>query len=133
MSTLMKRVLIVEDEPLVAFDLADTIAGAGYAVVGPAASVAEALRIIAREGCDAAVLDINLAGQSSEPVAAALAARGTRFIGLSGYTMKQAASFLKNAPMLSKPVSTADLLRAIARLVHKGERDPLQSTEDITG
>jgi CheY-like chemotaxis protein len=80
-----RRVLVVEDEMIVAWLLQDMLADLGCAVVGPAARVAQALAMIDAEAIDAAVLDVNLNGQKSYPVADALAARGVPFVFSTGY------------------------------------------------
>jgi DNA-binding response OmpR family regulator len=59
---------------------------AGFDVVGPAGIVAEALKLVSTEGCDAAILDVNLGGGTSAPIADELRERGTPFLVLSGYT-----------------------------------------------
>lgn len=71
-----RRVLIVEDEPFIAFDLADAIESAGGAVVGPAMSVREALALVESGQVEAAILDVNLPDGDAGPVIAALAAKG---------------------------------------------------------
>src|SRR3712207_360310 len=71
-----RRVLIVEDEPFIAFDLADAIENAGGVVLGPAMTVREALQLIADDGVEAAILDVNLPDGDIGPVIAALAAKG---------------------------------------------------------
>ena len=73
-----RRVLVVEDEALVAMLVEDALLDAGAAVVGPAATVTEALSLLTKETPDVAVLDLNLAGETSTPVADALALRGPR-------------------------------------------------------
>ena len=65
------RVLVVEDEAIVAIDIADQLTEAGFLVVGPAPSVAKALKLIEDVGCDVAVLDVNLQGRNRR-------ARGSR-------------------------------------------------------
>ena len=69
-------VLIVEDEPFIAFDLADAIERAGGIVIGPAMTVREALALIANGGVEAAILDVNLPDGDVGPVIAALADEG---------------------------------------------------------
>jgi len=71
-----KRILVVEDEVMVAWLLEDMLGTLGCAVVGPAARINQALAMIGAEVIDAAVLDVNLNGEKSYPVADALAARG---------------------------------------------------------
>jgi CheY-like chemotaxis protein len=70
------RVLVVEDEALVAFQLEDMLAELGCAVIGPASRVGQALDLLGRERVDAAVLDVNVAGELVYPVADALTAQG---------------------------------------------------------
>ena len=66
------RVLIVEDEPFIAFDIADAISLAGGVPIGPAATVSQALALIAADGIDAAILDVNLPDGHVGPVIDAL-------------------------------------------------------------
>jgi DNA-binding response OmpR family regulator len=110
------RVLIVEDEYLIALDAADTLERAGLKVVGIAGSVKKALKLLAESGCDAALLDANLDGDSAEPVATALHQRGIPFLVVTGYTMEQRLGALAKAPFLSKPYMAADLTAAVLAL-----------------
>jgi CheY-like chemotaxis protein len=80
-----RRVLLVEDEPIVAWLLKDMLVDLGLMVVGPAASVNQALAMIDAESIDMAVLDVNLKGQMSYPIADALVARGVPFVFSTGY------------------------------------------------
>ena len=114
----MMRVLLVEDEALLAIDLADLLTEAGFEVIGPAMRAAEALALIASSGCDAAVLDVHLGDETSEPVAIELTRLGVPFIVLSGYNSDQHPPAFKGAPMLLKPVRFEKLateLRQLAR------------------
>ena len=81
-----RRVLVMEDEMLVAWALEDMLADLGCIVVGPAARVDKALALLHAEAVDLAMLDVNLNGQRSYPVADALAAKGVPFVFLTGYT-----------------------------------------------
>jgi PAS domain S-box-containing protein len=108
------HILVVEDEALVALDISQALTHAGFDVVGPANSVAHALELIRHTGCDAAVLDINLGGETSEPVARELTDRGTAFVTLSGYSQEQRASAFERAAALAKPLQR-DLLVAELR------------------
>ena len=105
-----KRVLVVEDDALLGLDIADQLTDAGLEVVGPASSVASAMRLIAEKGCDVALLDVNLGNETAEPVARALRAKGTPFAILSGYSSQQHPQGFQDAPMLSKPVRPEALL-----------------------
>lgn len=109
------RVLLVEDELLVAMDLELTLQERGYEVAGPAATVADALRHV-RDGVDAAVLDINLEGEESLPVGEALLAQGTPFVFLTGYADRELPGALQHAPRLTKPVRPSALFDALERV-----------------
>jgi CheY-like chemotaxis protein len=98
------RILIVEDETLVAIEIAQVLNGAGFDVVGPVRSVCAALELLERSGCDAAVLDINLGTETSEPVALALRKHGTPFVTMSGYARDQYPPAYKGGLALTKPV-----------------------------
>jgi DNA-binding response OmpR family regulator len=106
------RVLVVEDEFFIALDIGQQLAEAGFEVVGPAPSVAKALRLVAEPGCDAAILDINLGGETSEPVAQKLRESDTPFIVLSGYSTDSLPWF-GGATVLSKPLRMDDLVAAL--------------------
>jgi CheY-like chemotaxis protein len=80
-----KRILIVEDEMLVALLIEDFLADLGCSTVGPCGSVAMALDAIRTEAFDLAVLDVNLGGEKVYPVAELLAERQIPFLFLSGY------------------------------------------------
>jgi CheY-like chemotaxis protein len=80
-----RKVLLAEDEMLVAWLFVDMLDDLGRAIVGPASSVDQALAMIDTEAIDVAVLDVNLNGQMSYPIAEALAGRGVPFIFSTGY------------------------------------------------
>ena len=109
------RVLIVEDEALLAIDIAVHLTNAGFSVVGPAASVAKALKLIEEDGCDIAILDVNLRGENSEPIARHLNIRGTPFVFLSGISQEQQPDWMEGALLLPKPVRPAILMAALHR------------------
>jgi DNA-binding response OmpR family regulator len=97
------RILVVEDEVLIALDLAAQLSDAGFDVVGPAGSVAKALTLLNGHGCDAAVLDVNLGKETAEAVAVVLRERGTPFVVLSGNSREHQAAVFQDAPFFSKP------------------------------
>jgi CheY-like chemotaxis protein len=111
-----KRILVVEDDALVAADIADLLCTANYEVVGPAGVVADALHLVKTEGCDAAILDINLGKTTSEPIASALRDREIPFMVLSGYAAHQQPAVFDGVPRLTKPVDTSLLLNSLAQL-----------------
>jgi DNA-binding NarL/FixJ family response regulator len=108
------RILIVEDEPLVAIDIASILKNFGYQVVGPAGTAAAALSLLASEGCDAAILDIRLGQETSQDVALELAHGGIPFVILSAYSAKEA-NFPSDAPALTKPLQARKLLAELQR------------------
>lgn len=110
-----RRILVVEDEPLIALDFSQTLSEAGYEVIGPANSVARALALLAQLGCDAAVLDVNLGTESSEPIARELIKLGKPFVTTSGYSREQQPQIMQTAPRLGKPVSSEMLISEIER------------------
>lgn len=79
------RVLLVEDEYVIAQMAADMLAELGASVVGPAGRLAEGMRLAEIEALDAAVLDVNLRGERVDPVAEVLAGRGIPFVLATGY------------------------------------------------
>lgn len=109
------RVLVVEDEFMIGLDIGQQLASAGFEVVGPATSVAKALRLVAQQGCDVAVLDVNLNGETCEPVAEKLRASGKPFVLLTGYSPDVLQSSFRDMTILRKPPCTADLLAAVHR------------------
>jgi DNA-binding response OmpR family regulator len=111
------KILIVEDEAVVALEIESTLRRAGFAISGCAASVGKALDVLAAEGCDIAVLDANLRGESVEPVAAALQRRGTPFFFVSGYGRVHLPERFLDAPLLSKPFEPAELIRRVRQLL----------------
>ncbi len=110
-----RRILVVEDEALVAMLVEDALTDAGFAVLGPARSVAQALEMLRGAAPDAAVLDLNLGGENSLAVAEALAARGIPFVVATGYGAAGLPAHLRHIPVLPKPYDPADLTVAIAR------------------
>ena len=83
------RILIVEDEPVIAITLEEVLIDAGFAIAGVAGKLDKALALVESGGCDAAIVDANLAGVSASPVAISLAARGLPYIVMSGYSPDQ--------------------------------------------
>ena len=112
-------VLVVEDEALIALHLEFILKRHGWRVLGPAASVGQALRLLdAGELPDVAVLDVNLQGEPVVPVADALRMRGVPFVLASAYHVPaQAAAALAGAPNIGKPTGERRLLAALARAV----------------
>jgi PAS domain S-box-containing protein len=110
-------VLVVEDEPIVALEIAQVLDAAGFDVAGPVGSTPAALQLLKHGGCDAAVLDINLGGETSEAVALELLRRGTPFVILSGYSRDQYPPAFRNAPALMKPLRPEHLVAELKRCI----------------
>lgn len=108
------KILLVEDEALIAMDIADTLSEAGHEVVGPAATVSQARRLIA-ENVDLqfALLDVNLRGEPAYPVADMLNERGVAFVFTSGYGRTGLDAKYALHAILPKPISKSALLRAL--------------------
>ena len=108
------RILLVEDDAFLAFDLAQQLERAGFGVVGPASSSARALALLAETSCEAAILDVHLGhGDTSEPVAHELVARGIPFVTVTGYSQEQRPPAFAGSLVLPKPVRFADVLAAL--------------------
>lgn len=113
-----RRILLIEDEVMIAWALEDMLTGLGCAVVGPAASVQQALTMISTEAIDAAVLDVNLNGEKSYPVADALAARGVPFVFSTGYNKNNLQDGYLGFPILQKPFERSKLGGALVKLLN---------------
>ena len=107
------RVLVVEDEFLVALLLEDQLERLGCRIEATAASLQEAMAAAAVDGFDVAVLDVNLNGEKSFPVAAALKARGTPFLFATGFGVAGIDPAFAGAPVLQKPYTEVQLRAAL--------------------
>lgn len=110
------RVLIVEDDYIIAAEAASHLREAGCVVVGMAASVKRALKLLDAASCDAAILDFNLGQETSEPIAAELVKRQVPFIVVSGYTDGQIGGSIGAAAHLTKPCRPETLVAAVLAL-----------------
>lgn len=107
------RVLIVEDEFLVAIQLEDTLSALGCDVLEPAHSMDEAEKAVAESEFDVAVLDINIAGKAIYPIAEVLGARGIPFVFTTGYSREHIEEAWREAPTLRKPYLALELRRVL--------------------
>lgn len=112
-----RRVLIVEDELLIALSIADILDEAGFETVGPAGTVREAVALAQSEALDAALLDIELAGLDVYPAAAILAARQIPFAFVSSRPRDQIKEAFAARPLLAKPFATTDIEALVAGLI----------------
>jgi len=109
-----RRVLLVEDEAMIAMLLEDMLGDLGCTVVGPAYALTSALALAAGESpIDVAILDINLAGRPVFEVADALRARRVPMIFSSGYGDRGLREVDRGAPVLGKPFRAGDLAAAL--------------------
>src|SRR5690349_6230290 len=114
-----RRVLLIEDEMMVAMLLKDILADLGFTVVGSAARVEHALALIEAAGAlDAAVLDINLNGQMSYPVADALVARRVPFLLATGYGRDSVVEWIPKFSVIAKAVSAIGIGRRTRETVN---------------
>jgi CheY-like chemotaxis protein len=110
------RVLLVEDEMMVALLLETVLIDLGHQVVGPVARLERGLEVVEREAIDLAVLDVNIDGREVYPIAAALEARDIPFIFTTGYGSDGLHPAYRNRPVLQKPYRSDDLKAAIGRV-----------------
>jgi CheY-like chemotaxis protein len=110
------RVLVVEDEMLVAMNIEDMLLDLGHEVAGLASRLEPALSLAAEGDFDLAMLDVNLASQPSFPVADVLIGRGIPFLFATGYGVKGIAEAYRHYPVLQKPFRARDLGDAIGRI-----------------
>jgi two-component SAPR family response regulator len=119
------RVLVVEDEFLLAMELEALLKRNGCEVLGPASTVEWALALIVHDRPDLALLDVNLKGLRATPVAAALRERGVPFVLITGYGSDQLSEpELRAPPRIEKPVDGRDLRRAVARALEAAAASP---------
>lgn len=108
-----KKVLLVEDELLVAMLIEDMLAEMGFEVIGPAARLERALTLARDQEFDVAVLDVNLASERSFPVADLLRQRGIPFVFATGYGAHGVHERFADVPVLQKPFEAHQLERTL--------------------
>jgi DNA-binding response OmpR family regulator len=104
-----RRILVVEDEFLIAMEVEDILRALGVEVVGPFGRLEPALGAVQKEVLDGAILDVRLDGETSEQVAAELVSRGVPVLLTTGYESEQLPPDLRNLPRLRKPFDERDL------------------------
>ena len=112
-----RRVLLVEDELVVAMLIELALQQAGWTVLGPAVRLAPAMKAAGSDAIDAAILDLDLAGENTRPVADALEARGIPFLFLTGYGADGLPADKPHWRALGKPFRLDALLGALSALV----------------
>ena len=114
-----KRVVIIEDEPLVAMDLESSLTAAGCEVVGTAGTLREARALCADAQCDAALVDVNLAGQPVDELATTLTKRNIPFAFVTGYGREALPQGFRDAVVLTKPFEQTGLVATVELLVYQ--------------
>src|SRR4029079_17136599 len=113
------KVLIVEDEWLLAEHYASILRDAGYSIVGPAPSLDEALGLLSGADVDVALVDINLRGTPSYPLAERLITQQVPFAFVTGYQPADLPPELARQPLVRKPARSAELLGVVQTLLKK--------------
>lgn len=114
-----KRVLVVEDEVIVAMQLEDLLLGFGCEVIGPASHLDQAHGLAETDALDAAVLDVNINGRSIRSVAERLAERGVPIVLATGYGQAGCVD-LPKGPVLQKPYRSRELASALRQAMAAG-------------
>jgi two-component system, response regulator PdtaR len=112
-------VLIVEDEALVALDLALVLRDLGCVVLGPAADSAQALALLRQQRPDAVLLDLGLRDGFALALVEALAAADVRYVLTTGYDCEQLEPALRHAPRLGKPFGQEELRQALLQVLDR--------------
>ena len=108
-----RRVLIVEDDVMIRMLIEDMLGDLGFVVAAEASKVREALAAVNSTAFDVAILDVNLSGETTGPVAEALAARGTPFVFATGYGEHGLPDQFRDRPLLKKPFQIESLKRML--------------------
>jgi CheY-like chemotaxis protein len=114
-----KRVLVVEDEPMIRLLLDDMLTELGYSMAAEAGRLDEALTVAKQAEFDIAILDVNLNGQPVTPVVDVLVERRVPFVFVSGYARLGIPEAHSKTPLLQKPFQAEGLARALASLAAK--------------
>ena len=118
------RILIVDDEPVIAMDLEYMLVEAGFIIAGVTGNLQRALSLVESGICDAAVLDANLNGLSAAPIAVALVARGLPFLVLSGYAPEQQHEALRAGRCLQKPADPVRVIKVLNQILSENKLRP---------
>jgi len=112
-----KRILIVEDEPLIGLELASIFESAGAVVIGPASSLTAARELLKNQAPDAALLDVNVSGERVDDLAATLVRASIPFAFLTGYGRDALPPAFRATPLIPKPFGADQALTGIAALL----------------
>ena len=113
-----RRILVVEDEAIIALSIADILTDAGGVVIGPASSASEALLLIENESVDCAVLDLHLGREEdASRIADWLAQANVPFIFVTGYSEHRILSRHASRPVILKPYEQQEIVAALTAMV----------------
>lgn len=121
-----RQVLVVDDEVVVAMDIAAALEAAGSSIVGPAYNIDQALQTIGAQHIDLAIVDANLKGRSAQPVAEALAQRRIPFILATGYGPESLPAGWSGSSYIAKPFTIESLVQALGELERREKPSALQ-------
>lgn len=114
MTSTPKKIFIVDDEALIAFEMADTLSDLGFEVVGPSMHLDDALAVAKEADFDVACLDVNLGrGKTSEPIAKVLGERGIPYVYITAYEASEIKFAQTTDTVIRKPVSIQQLEQAL--------------------
>jgi DNA-binding response OmpR family regulator len=111
------RILIVEDEWLIAEALQETLREAGYIVCGPVSRAKDAVALVGDGGIDGAVLDVSLRGENSFGIARLLVDKAIPFVFMTGYVTGDFPQDFRGRPLLNKPIDSEKLIASVERMV----------------
>jgi CheY-like chemotaxis protein len=112
----LRRILIVEDQLFLALSVATVLEDAGYEPVGPVSQLVTAIGIALKESLDAALLDVDLEGQSAQPIAEILTRRGIPFAVVTSYDRARLPAAMSGRPYIRKPFTDSEIKDVVARM-----------------
>jgi CheY-like chemotaxis protein len=113
------QILVVEDESLVAMMIEDMLEDLGHKVIATSGRMPDASRLVSNAGADLAILDVNLNGEETYPLAVSLAEREIPFIFATGYGTSGIKAQWSGVPVLQKPFQSRELAQAINLAIRK--------------
>ena len=119
------RILIVEDEFIIADEIASIVEGLGHSIVGPTGTLEEAGSIIADQELDFAIIDANLRGRSSAELGQRLAERAVPYCVCTGYRLDDIRAAFGDVPVVQKPVRE----RALASILQSAAENSTLSSK----
>ena len=114
-----KRILVIEDELLLALCVGEALEEQGCEVIGPATSVRQGLNLVETTAVNGAILDINLNGELVYPVAKALMDRNIPFLFTTGYNSLDVPSSFRSVPRLDKPVEPGLFIQVLKQIMYQ--------------